>query len=75
MFQEPALFPWLTAAGNIELALRARDTQAATRATAAELLHIVGLSDSAERGPISCPVECVSGSRSPVPWRKTQTCC
>jgi NitT/TauT family transport system ATP-binding protein len=24
MFQEPALFPWLTAAGNIELALRAR---------------------------------------------------
>ena len=24
MFQEPALFPWLTAAGNVELALRAR---------------------------------------------------
>ena len=24
MFQEPGLFPWLTAAGNIELALRAR---------------------------------------------------
>src|SRR6202161_1365278 len=23
MFQEPALFPWLTAAGNVELALRA----------------------------------------------------
>ena len=24
MFQEPALMPWLTAAGNVELALRAR---------------------------------------------------
>src|SRR5580658_2616333 len=24
MFQEPGLFPWLSAAGNIELALRAR---------------------------------------------------
>ncbi|HEY5700003.1 MAG TPA: ATP-binding cassette domain-containing protein, partial [Acidimicrobiales bacterium] len=24
MFQEPALFPWLTAAGNVELALRLR---------------------------------------------------
>src|ERR1700739_1217632 len=24
MFQEPGLFPWLTATGNIELALRAR---------------------------------------------------
>jgi sulfonate transport system ATP-binding protein len=28
MFQEPGLFPWLTAAGNIELALRARGTGA-----------------------------------------------
>src|SRR6201995_3603227 len=24
MFQEPGLFPWLTAGGNVELALRAR---------------------------------------------------
>ena len=28
MFQEPGLFPWLTAAGNIELALRARAASA-----------------------------------------------
>jgi NitT/TauT family transport system ATP-binding protein len=27
MFQEPALFPWLTAAKNIEIALRARDAE------------------------------------------------
>jgi NitT/TauT family transport system ATP-binding protein len=31
MFQEPGLFPWLTAAGNIELALRARGTGARGR--------------------------------------------
>ena len=31
MFQEPALFPWLTAAGNIDLALRARGAKRAER--------------------------------------------
>ena len=31
MFQEPALFPWLTAAGNVELALRARGVGKAER--------------------------------------------
>jgi len=35
MFQEPGLFPWLTAAGNIELALRARGMGASGRARAA----------------------------------------
>ena len=31
MFQEPALLPWLTAAGNVELALRARGVGRAER--------------------------------------------
>src|ERR1700747_1152611 len=31
MFQEPALFPWLTAAGNVELALRAHGVAKAQR--------------------------------------------
>ena len=31
MFQEPGLFPWLTAAGNVELALRARKVPRAER--------------------------------------------
>ena len=44
MFQEPALFPWLTAAGNVELALRARGTgKAERRQRTAELLETVHL--------------------------------
>ena len=44
MFQEPALFPWLTAAGNVELALRAIGAGRAERKQrAAELLEVVHL--------------------------------
>ncbi len=44
MFQEPALFPWLTAAGNVELALRARGAgKAERRQRTAELLETVHL--------------------------------
>jgi NitT/TauT family transport system ATP-binding protein len=44
MFQEPALFPWLTAADNVELALRARGVpRTARRAQTEELLEAVRL--------------------------------
>ena len=44
MFQEPALFPWLTAAGNVELALRARGRgRAERRQRTTELLDAVRL--------------------------------
>ena len=44
MFQEPALFPWLTAARNVELALRARGVpKQERRGRAAELLQAVHL--------------------------------
>jgi NitT/TauT family transport system ATP-binding protein len=44
MFQEPALFPWLTAARNVELALRARGMpKAERRQRTAELLQTVSL--------------------------------
>jgi NitT/TauT family transport system ATP-binding protein len=44
MFQEPALFPWLTAAGNVELALRARGfDRDDRRQRTAELLETVRL--------------------------------
>jgi NitT/TauT family transport system ATP-binding protein len=44
MFQEAALFPWLSAAGNVELALRSRGVPARERRSRArELLEVVEL--------------------------------
>ena len=52
MFQEPALFPWLTAARNVELALRLRGVQKEERvATAAGLLKLVRLDAFADKRP------------------------
>ena len=52
MFQEPALFPWLTAAGNVELALRARGMgRAERRERAAELLETVHLTGFGGKRP------------------------
>jgi NitT/TauT family transport system ATP-binding protein len=52
MFQEPALFPWLTAAGNVELALRARGVgRAERRQRAAELLETVNLTGFGGKRP------------------------
>jgi NitT/TauT family transport system ATP-binding protein len=52
MFQEPALFPWLTAARNIELALRARGVpRQARRGGTRELLHTVRLDGFGDKRP------------------------
>jgi sulfonate transport system ATP-binding protein len=52
MFQEPALFPWLTAGRNVELALRARGMpRAGRRARTAELLDVVHLAGFAGKRP------------------------
>src|SRR5579863_364556 len=52
MFQEPGLFPWLTAAGNVELALRARGVGKAERKQrAAELLDAVHLAGFGKKRP------------------------
>ena len=52
MFQDAALFPWLTAAGNIELALRLHGAGAAERRERArELLQLVRLEGFAEKRP------------------------
>ncbi len=52
MFQEPALFPWLTAARNVELALRARRVaRTERRQRTAELLETVHLVDFADKRP------------------------
>ncbi len=52
MFQEPALFPWLTAAGNVELALRARGVgKAERRQRTGELLETVHLGGFGAKRP------------------------
>ena len=52
MFQEPALLPWLTAAQNVELALRLRGVaKKERRERAADLLTLVRLKDSGDRRP------------------------
>jgi NitT/TauT family transport system ATP-binding protein len=52
MFQEAALFPWLTVSGNVELPLRLRGVgKAERRARAAELLELVRLTGFADKRP------------------------
>jgi NitT/TauT family transport system ATP-binding protein len=52
MFQEPALFPWLTAAKNVELALRPSGISGQARRTrAAELLETVHLGGFGNKRP------------------------
>ncbi len=52
MFQEPALFPWLTAAQNVELALRLRGVgKKERRERAGELLTLVRLHDAGAKRP------------------------
>ena len=52
MFQEPALFPWLSAARNVELALRARGVpKTERRQRTAELLHTVNLDGFGDKRP------------------------
>jgi NitT/TauT family transport system ATP-binding protein len=52
MFQEAALFPWLTVTGNVELPMRLRGVgQADRRRHAAELLDLVRLGGFAEKRP------------------------
>ncbi|MGH9077929.1 MAG: ABC transporter ATP-binding protein [Acidimicrobiales bacterium] len=56
MFQDAALFPWLTAAGNVELAVRLAGggrlaDRAARRRRVGELLEAVHMGDFADRRP------------------------
>ena len=52
MFQEAALFPWLTAAGNVDLALKLRRVpRTARKAEVMALLETVSLEDFARKRP------------------------
>ena len=66
MFQESALFPWLTAAGNVELALRLRGVR--SRGVAHARSSCSTASTSAASRPsarMSSPEACASASPSP----------
>jgi NitT/TauT family transport system ATP-binding protein len=52
VFQEPALFPWLTVQRNVEMGMRFRGVPAGERrARARDLLRLVHLQDFADRRP------------------------
>jgi NitT/TauT family transport system ATP-binding protein len=52
MFQESALFPWLTVTGNVDLALKLRKIpKDQRRARVAELLELVNLTEFAKKRP------------------------
>ncbi|GAA1516873.1 ABC transporter ATP-binding protein [Sphaerisporangium rubeum] len=52
MFQEPALFPWLTVSANVEMALRAKGlAKAERRERAQEFLRVVHLGDFGAKRP------------------------
>jgi len=52
MFQESALFPWLTASRNVELALKLRGVpRQRRRGEALELLDLVNLADAGQKRP------------------------
>ena len=52
MFQDPSLMPWLTARGNVELALRLRGVGRNERAAEAQrLLTLVNLADAGDKLP------------------------
>ena len=78
MFQEAALFPWLTVRGNVEIALKLAGVppRRAPAAGAQELLEMVHLGDFAKRRPH----ELSGGMRQRVALarcaaRRTPTCC
>ncbi len=76
MFQEPALFPWLTARKNVELAMQARSIpKAERRQRASDLLETVHLGEFGDKRLHSSPAACASGSRWPARWPMMPTCC
>ena len=78
MFQEPALFPWLTVGANVEVPLKLRGlpagrAQARGWPSCCDAVHLAEFAASA--GRTSSPAACGSGSRWPArsPW--TPRCC
>ncbi len=76
VFQEYALFAWMTARQNVEFGLRMRGfprKERAERALAA--LERVGLAHAANNIRTNCPAACASASRWPARSWSSRRCC
>ena len=77
LFQEPALFPWLSVVANVELALKhVGVAPSERRARAMSWLESVHLDRASRtRSRTSCRRGCASARRWREPWRATRTSC
>ncbi len=77
MFQESALFPWLTVAANVELALRLRGVGKDERRQEGRASCSTSSRSATSRASArtSCPVGCASASRWRAPSPRTATSC
>ncbi len=76
MFQEHALFPWLTAGKNIELALKLRGCPSRCAATRPRnCSNWSGSRAPTASASTNCPAACGSAWRWPARWRRRATCC
>ena len=77
MFQEAALFPWLTARGNVELALKLarRRARRAPRRAPTSCSRWCTSATSPRSARTSSRAACANGSRSPARSRRTPRCC
>ncbi|MGC0372850.1 ABC-type nitrate/sulfonate/bicarbonate transport system ATPase subunit [Streptomyces sp. SAI-229] len=72
IFQQYALFPWLTVRQNVEFGLRTTGVPKTERRGRAEhFIELVGLERFAERSPRPCPAACASAAPSPAPTPST----
>jgi len=74
VFQDYALFPHLTIAGNIAFGLRGA-TANERDARVGELLQVVGLTGLGPNIRRNCPAASSSASPSPARWRLARNCC
>ena len=76
VFQSPVLMAWRTTLRNILLQIEIRGLDVANyRATARELIDLVGLTGSKTPTRTSCPAECSSASACAARSSTIPTCC
>ena len=78
VFQQPALFPWLTTQENIAYGLKLKANRSDRRSMSQTARDCFGWCNSTgSRGTTraNCQVECVNGWKLPARWRSTRRFC